>query len=436
MTASVRQIRVWPQAPAQGTGIAVCKYGGSSLATVDRIRRIASSVAENHSRRGPGVVVVSARGDTTDELLADADHFGGARTTREADQLLATGECASAAFMAMAITEHGAPAVSLTGSQAGIAAAGKHGEGVIAHINPGRILSSLQAGTTVVVAGFQGINENEDVITLGRGGSDTTAVALAAALRAAYCEIYTDVAGVFTADPRMVPDARPLAEIPVGVMAEMAFAGAKVLHSRAVELAAMYGVELRVADARSPDAGTWITGEDETAMFESQGAVVAVAHDTDVARVLIRSADGDSGLAADVLGLLSSYSVPVDLVARSGPQEAEFRMGFTMRRSDLGEVRIPLERLVSTSPDGAIRIDEKTAKISLIGVGLLNRPGYTAQMLSALAAAGISTSWISTSQLRSSAVIPLDRVAEAVLLLHREFGLGAEASAGDRLSAA
>jgi aspartate kinase len=288
----------------------------------------------------------------------------------------------------------------------------------------------------VVVTGFQGINEHEDVITLGRGGSDTTAVALAAVLRAAHCEIYTDVAGVFTADPRMVPDARPLARIPVGVMTEMAFAGAKVLHSRAVELAAMYGVELRVADARSHDTGTRITGEDEAGMFESQGAVVAVAHDTDVARVLIRSADGDSDLAADVLGLLSSYSVPVDLVARSGPQETEFRMGFTMRRSDLGEVRLPLERLVSISPDGAIRIDERTAKISLIGVGLLNRPGYTAQMLSALAAAGIPTSWISTSQLRSSAVIPLDRVAEAVLLLHREFGLGAQTRAGDRLNAA
>ena len=415
---------------------AVRKYGGSSLATADRIRRIARSVAENHSRWGPGVVVVSARGGTTDELLAGADQFGGARTTREADQLLATGECASAAVMAMAITEQGAPSVSLTGAQAGIAATGKHGEGMIAHINPGRIRSSLQAGLTVVVAGFQAINEKQDVITLGRGGSDTTAVALAAALRAAYCEIYTDVAGVFTADPRLVPDARLLAEIPVGVMTEMAFAGAKVLHSRAVELAAMYRVELRVADARSPDAGTRITGEDETAMFESQGAVVAVAHDTDVARVLIRSADGDSDLAAQVLGLLSGYSVPVDLVARSGPQEAEFRMGFTMRRSDLGEVRIPLERLVSSSPDGAIRIDEKTAKISLIGVGLLNRPGYTAQLLSALAAAGIPTSWISTSQLRSSAVIPLDRVAEAVLLLHREFGLGAQAWAGDRLTAA
>lgn len=434
MNANVRQIRsVSASAAVAGPArIVVRKYGGTSLATVDRMRRIASSVAAGHRSQGPMVVVVSARGTQTDDLIGGATEFGGRRTTREADQLLATGETTSAALMAMAIIEQGAPAISLTAPQAGIFGTGKHGEGVITRIDPTRILQALANGTTAVVTGFQALNDEGDLITLGRGGSDTTAVALTAVLRAACCEIYTDVAGVFTADPRVVPSARPLADVDVGVMAEMAFAGARVLHSRAVELAAMHGVDLRVADGLSHARGTSITRADEKSMLESHGAVVAVTHDMDVARVLVKTSGGGGDLAATVLRLLADHSVPVDLVARSGPHEAECRMGFTMRRSDLAEVRQSLERLVE-GPDAGLHIDENVGKLSLIGIGLLNRPGYTGQMLAALTAAGIPTTWISTSQLRSSAVVPLDRLAEAVHLLHQEFGLDAE-TGSNRLS--
>jgi aspartate kinase len=406
----------------QVAGIVVLKYGGSSLASLDRMCRIAERVASDHVADGPRVVVVSARGNTTDELLAVASELGGDRASREADQLLATGECASAALMAMALAQRGVLAVSLTGVQAGIRASGKHGEGVISAIDTGRIRRLLGAGVTVVVAGFQGVNEDGDVITLGRGGSDTTAVALAAVLGASRCEIYSDVEGVCTADPRVVPTARVMTDVDVGMMAEMAFAGAKVLHSRAVELAAMHGVEVLVGSAVPQTCGTAITASTRGySTLEGLGAVAAITHDMDVARVLVRS-NGGTDVAEGVLRLLASQAVPVDLVARSGPYEAEFRMGFTVRRSDLIDVRAPLEHYVG-SVSGVIRIDENVGKLSLIGMGLLNRPAYTARMLSTLAAAGIPTSWISTSQLRTSAVIPLDRLAEAVLLLHHEFGL-------------
>jgi aspartate kinase len=398
--------------------LVVAKYGGSSLASLDRVCRIAARVARDHAARGPRVVVVSARGNTTDELLAVAGELGSDRSSRETDQLLATGECASAALMAMAIAQRGVPAVSLTGAQAGIRASGKHGEGVICGVDTLSVRRLLDTGNTVVVAGFQGLDERGDVITLGRGGSDTTAVALAAVLGAARCEIYSDVDGVCTADPRIGPAARVMPVIDAGLMAEMAFAGARILHSRAVELAAMHEVEVRVGNAAEQAYGTTITAGGG---LETSGVVAAVAHDVDVSRILVRSTGG-SDVAEGVLRLLASHSVPVDLVARSGPYEAEFRMGFTIRRSDLGDVRAPLERHVRGA-DGVVHVDENVGKLSVLGMGLLNRPAYTARMLSALTAAGIPTSWISTSQLRTSAVIPLDRLAEAVLLLHREFGL-------------
>lgn len=402
-----------------GPGVVVMKYGGSSLATLDRLCRIAAHVADEHAAHGPRVVVVSARGNSTDELLAVAGELGSDRISRETDQLLATGECASAALMAMAIAQRGAPAVSLTGAQAGIRASGKHGEGVISGIDTRPVRRLLDAGRTVVVAGFQGMNSSGDVITLGRGGSDTTAVALAAVLRASRCEIYSDVDGVCTADPRIVPAARVMPDINVGLMAEMAFAGGRILHSRAVELAAMHEVEVRVGNAVEQACGTTITSAGDD--LETSGVVTAVAHDVDVSRILVRSTGGNDA-AEGVLRLLAAHSVPVDLVARSGPYEAELRMGFTVRRSDLSDVRAPLERHVR-GEGGDIHVDEEVGKLSLIGMGLLNRPAYTARMLSALTAAGIPTSWISTSQLRTSAVIPLDRLAEAVPLLHREFGL-------------
>lgn len=406
--------------------IIVQKYGGTSLATLTDVRRIAELVARQHVAGGPLVVVVSARGDTTTDLLALADRVGAARTSREADQLVVTGEHASAATMAMALQGFGVPAESLTGQQAGIRAAGKHGEGMITSIDTARVAGLLRGGSTAVVAGFHGEDEHGDVLTLGRGGSDTTAVALASQLGARRCEIYTDVAGVLTADPRVVPAARVIDTLDVAVMAEMAFAGARVLHSRAVELSATQRVELHVLRSWPRGPGTVIPTGSDMDMLETSGVVVAITHDTDVARVLIEAMPtGKRDLAADVLGLLAGNSVPVDLIARSGPYESEFRMGFTIRRGDVGEIRGPLAGFLARH-DGRLHVEEDVGKLSLIGMGLLNRPEYTSRMLSVLSAAGIPTSWISTSQLRTSVVVPADRLLDGVGLLHHEFQLDQE----------
>ncbi|MGH3852324.1 MAG: aspartate kinase [Pseudonocardiaceae bacterium] len=405
--------------------ITVQKYGGSSLATVAHLRQVARRVVSTHSSAGPTVVVVSAPGRTTDELLRLADAIGPQRTGRETDQLLATGEAASAALLAIAVQNLGVPAVSLTGAQAGIRVVGKPGSGVIADIDTRRLRGILADGAVAVVAGFQGSDDVSDLITLGRGGSDTTAVALAAVLSTRCCEIRTDVPGVATADPRVVHNVRILPVVDVGLMAEMSFAGARVLHSRAVELAAMHQVELRIGSSsagNSTDPGTIIPAGSDLTMLESHGVVVSIAHDLDVARVLVRCAAGCGDLTPEIFAMLSQRAIPVDLVARSGPYEDEFRMGFTMRRKDTEETRSTIRRAMEGT-GATIHVEENVGKVSLIGMGLLNRPEYTARMLATLAAAGIPTSWLSTSQLRTSAVIPINRVLGAVQLLHEEFGL-------------
>jgi len=370
-------------------------------------------------------VVVSARGSTTDELLRLAATAGSDRTGRETDQLLATGESVSAALLTIALQDLGIPAASLTGAQAGIRAVGPHGSGVIADIDPRGVRKVLASGAVPVVAGFQGVNDAGDVVTLGRGGSDTTAVALAAVLGADGCDICTDVPGVSTADPRVVENARLHTAVDVSVMAEMSFAGAKVLHSRAVELAAMHRVELRVRSSapRTPtEPGTVIPAESDETMLETSGVIVAIAHDLDVARVLVHCGSRRSDLAADIVAMLSQHAVPVDLVARSGPREDEFRMGFTLRRKDVDNSLSTIREAVA-GLGATVHVDENVGKISLIGMGFLNRPEYIARMLAVLAAADIPTSWLSTSQIRTSAVIPQDRVLDAVRLLHDEFEL-------------
>ena len=404
--------------------VVVQKYGGTSLGTLQKLRRAASLAARAHRSGERTVVVVSARGSRTDELLAlarqvDSDLPPGG-SGREVDQLLATGECESAALMAMAVQDMGVPAVSLTGAQAGILVEGRHGSGVITSVRREAVTRFLDEGRVVVVAGFQGINRQGDVITLGRGGSDTTAVALAAALAASRCEIHTDVDGVHTADPRVVPGAKVLPVVDPGVMAEMAFAGAHVLHSRAIELAAMKRVEVRVRNSATEGPGTVVPAWPAGPALEAQGAVVAIAHDVNVARVLVDAPRQRNDLAPDMLAVLARHSVPVDLVARSGPNEEVFRMGFTIRRSDIAEVEAPLTE-AAAEVGGSVRVDRNVGKVSLVGVGLLNRPEHTARMLATLAATDTPTSWISTSQLRSSATVPLDRVVPAVHALHRTF---------------
>ena len=405
-------------------GVLVRKYGGTSVADDASVRRVARSVAAARQDGRPTVVVVSAQGHTTDDLLARAAAFG-AGASREVDQLLGTGEIASAALLALALRALGVPATSLTGAQAGIGAYGPAGAAVVAGVDPTRLHRLLAAGEVPVVAGFQGVDARGDLLTLGRGGSDTTAVALAGALGAQRCEIWTDVDGVFSADPRAVPDARPLPAVGVDVMVEMAFAGARVLHSRAVELAAAREVPLLVRNTFSAAPGTTIEGN---TVLEEFG-ITAVTHDPDVVRVLVRTARTD--LAAPLLEILAGQNVGADLVARSGPYEEEFRMGFTIRDSDATRVLPALRDAVSTV-DGTVVVDGDVGKVSLVGVGLLNRPAHTARMLGALSAAGIPTSWVSVSQLRTSVIVPRDRLLAAVTLLHDAFGLGAAVHEGAR----
>lgn len=404
---------------------AVQKYGGSSLATIGQIRRVARIVSETHKSGRPTVVVVSARGRTTDELLRLADLTGRKRSGRETDQLLATGEGASAALLAIALQDLGIPSVSLTGAQAGIRTAGQHGSGVIAGIDTRRLCRILADGAVAVVAGFQGVDDAGDVVTLGRGGSDTTAVAIAAALRTAACEIRTDVPGVCTADPRVVADARVLSTVDVAVMAELSFAGAKVLHPRAVELAARHRVELRVGSSAqhwSTESGTIVSAMADGPMLETRGAVVAITHDLDIARVLVRCGRRRTDLAADVLRILSARAVPVDMVARPDLREDKCALWFTIPRKDSEVVSSAILEML-TDLGETIHVDKSLGKLSLIGMGLLNHPAHTARMLSALARSGIPAHGLSTSQIRTSVVIPLDHVMRAVRLLHDEFEL-------------
>lgn len=279
----------------QGSGptgdVVVQKYGGSSLATVSQVRQVADRVGALARSGRRVVVVVSAQGDTTDELVGRADAVNPHPAGHELDQLLATGETASAALMAMALQRGGLAATALSGSRSGVLATGPHGAGVIVAIDTDQLRTLLDAGRTVVIAGFQGVTADGDIITLGRGGSDTTAVAVAAELRSGHCEIYSDVPGVFTADPRVVTDARLMPDVDIDVMTEMAFAGARVMHSRAVELAALYDVDILVGRSTATRTGTRIHRRDGTDMLEDRTAVMAVVHDTDIARITLRTHD-------------------------------------------------------------------------------------------------------------------------------------------------
>ncbi|HXA59561.1 MAG TPA: aspartate kinase [Streptosporangiaceae bacterium] len=406
--------------------VVVRKYGGSSLSTFNKVLAVAEFTAAAMRAGRSLVLVVSAQGDTTDNLLRAVDEVSGQvrspTVAREIDQLLATGECASAALLALAIRRLGVPAMSLTGAQAGIRAEGNPGSGVISHVRAGRVRRLLAEGIIPVVTGFQGITTGSDVITLGRGGSDTTAVAMAAVLGARSCEIYTDVAGVFAADPRIVSEARRLVSVDLSTMAEMAFAGARVLHSRAVELAMIYGVEIQVRSSLTHGPGTLISlpPRADDPMLENDGAISAIVHDLDVARVLVHSRAARTDLAAEVLSALAGLSIPIDMVARSGPYEDEFRMGFTIGRADIDRLRLALAA-ITAGPTVSLRVDDELGKVSVVGIGLLSRPEYAARMITALSAEGITTSWISTSQLRASAIVARHRVIRAVEVLYREF---------------
>jgi aspartate kinase len=403
-------------------GIVVQKYGGSSVATAQHIKAVAERVSR---ARGSGldlVVVVSAMGKTTDRLLRLAGEVSRDPSPREIDQLLATGEEQSVALLAMALHAREVPAVSLTGPQAGMTVTGRYGSGVISEIRPERIHRLLGEDQVVIVAGFQGMNSLGDVMTLGRGGSDTTAVALAAAVKAERCEIYTDVDGVYTADPRIVKEAHRIPVISPEEMAEMSWRGAKVMHPRAVELGAIYGVEIHVRSSFEEGPGTVITGGNGLEHLETRETLAGIVHDLDVSRVTLNGIRTGPGTLSRVFAPLAERGISVDVIVESGVKEGGADVAFTVRRADFAEAR-RLASEVSYALGGVVEGEENLGKVSVVGTGMLNRPGYAARMFASLGEAGIPIRMVSTSEIQVTCVLPADRVEEAVRVLHRDFEL-------------
>ena len=404
-------------------GIVVQKYGGSSVATAEHIRAVAERVKKAREEQGLDlVVVVSAMGKTTDRLLSLASEVTRHPSPREIDQLLSTGEQQSVALLAIALHDRGIAATSLSGPQAGMKITGRYGSGVISEINPERMRSLLAEGQVVIVAGFQGMNALGDVMTLGRGGSDTTAVALAAALGADRCEIYTDVEGIYTADPRIVPRARRIREISPPEMAEMAWRGAKVMHPRAVELGALYGVEIHVRCSFNESPGTAIREVRNLERLETRETVAGIVHDLDVSRVTLTGIRTGPGTMSRIFAPLAEAGVSVDVIVESAPKKGASDVAFTVSRAGFAEA-YRLAGEIAESLGGRVEGEENLGKVSVIGTGMLNRPGYAAKMFDALGREDIPIRMVSTSEIQVTCVIPAAQVEEAVRRLHEEFEL-------------
>jgi aspartate kinase len=412
--------------------VLVQKYGGSSLASPARIRNVARR-AVDATRAGEHVcVVASAMGETTDELLELAAQVSPAGHARELDMLLTAGEQISIALLSMAILDLGRDAVSLTGAQAGIHTDTTHGSARIVEIRSGRVLEALAAGKIVIVAGFQGVAPSLDPTTLGRGGSDTTAVALAAALGAGVCEIYTDVEGVLTADPRIVPETRKLARLSYDEMLELAASGARVLATRAVEYARNNGVAVHVRSSFGDGDGTWIGKEDETM---EQAIISGIAHDASEAKVTIREVPDRPGIAASIFRPLADAGVNVDMIVQNVSAEGRTDVSFTLPKQDLSKAEPVLEEISRDVGGHGVVTDTDVAKVSLVGAGMKTHPGVAADMFDALADAGINIEIISTSSIRISCVIRAADVERAVRAVHDRFRLAepsvAEEAYGD-----
>jgi len=396
----------------------VQKYGGSSLATPAKLRRVARRVRESL----PGtevVVVVSAMGETTDELIALAHSITSDPPSREMDMLLSSGEIITAPLLAMALVAAGTPAVSLTGLQAGIRTSRVHRTARIVDIIPQRILDELGGGRVVVVAGFQGATEELDITTLGRGGSDTSAVALAVALHADRCEIFTDVTGVHTADPRIVPEARVIPVIAYDEMLEFAAAGARVVHPRAVEIGEAYAMEIRVRSTFDDHPGTIISNN--TNMEERQ-KVRGIAHETDVAKITLLGVPDSPGVAAAIFGPLADEAINVDIIVQNVSHDGTTDMSFTIAESDLRRAQRMLDDLARSTGAQGFTATADIAKVSVIGTGL-RTPGVVARIFHALAEAGINIEMISSSEIHITCIIDRARVRDAVSALHQAFEL-------------
>lgn len=407
----------------------VQKFGGSSLATAERVRAAAARVARSAEAGRPIVVVVSAMGDTTDELIALAYQVSPRPNERELDHLLSTGETVSATLLAMALHDLGQPAISLTAAQAGIRSTSVFARARITDIHPERIHSELGRGKVVIVTGFQALTEEQDVATLGRGGSDTTAVALACALGAQRCDILTDVEGIFTADPRVVPNARKVDEIGYEEMLELAQLGARVMHPRAVELAELYAMPILVSSSFSTASGTLIhrlPNGDAPMPMEIRKNVRGIAHDTDVARITLMRVPDRPGIAAAIFQPLADANISVDTIAQSSGADGTTDISFTVSRSSLDKARAMTAEIAPQIHATHVDAADDLAKVSIVGTGMQSAPGYAARMFSALASAGVNISIISTSDIKITCVVPRDRAEDAVRVLHSAFELDRE----------
>lgn len=401
-------------------GILVQKYGGSSLANAERIRAVARRILKSCDGGRPIVVVVSAMGDTTDNLINLACQLADEPDNRELDLLLSTGEMISCTLMAMALRHMGYDAISLTGAQAGIRTDTSHSRARIVAVDPSRVHRELAAGRIVVVAGFQGMTAELDVTTLGRGGSDTTAVAMAAILMADQCEIYTDVDGVFTADPRVVPSARKLDEISYEEMLELAQQGAKVMHPRAVELGSVYGVPILVRSSFSSATGTLIHGG---ADVEVNNKVRGIAHDNDVAKITVQGVPDRPGIAAAIFQPLAAANISVDVIVQNASVLGLTDLSFTLSRADLSQA-LRLVQPVAQSIDASDVVSSSSlSKVSIVGTGMQHHPGYACRMFSALADKGINIQMITTSEIRITCLIDSTQTNGAVQALHEAFQL-------------
>jgi aspartate kinase len=401
----------------------VQKYGGSSLGDAERIKAVARRVVDAAENRRV-CVVASAMGDTTDELLGLAAEVTPLPPPRELDMLLTAGERISIALLSMAIMDLGRSAISFTASQAGIVTDAVHGKARILDVRSSRVLQALEEGKVAIVAGFQGVSSDLEPTTLGRGGSDTTAVALAAALGADGCEIYTDVDGVYTADPRVVPAARKLLRLSYEEMLELAASGAKVLALRSVEYARNHGLPLHVRSSFADNEGTWI-GEEGDQM--DQAIVSGVAHDASQAKVTIFGVPDQPGVAARIFRPLAEEGANIDMIVQNVSADGRTDVSFTLPKEDLGRVEPALEAVARDVGGSGVTLDDDVAKLSLVGAGMKSDPGVAADMFDALAEAGINIEIISTSSIRISCVVRASEVERAVRVLHDRFDLSEEA---------
>ena len=411
--------------PAGGQGLVVQKYGGTSVANAELIRSVAQRICRAQADGRQVVAVVSAMGDTTDRLLALAREVSDRPNPRELDLLQSTGETVAVTLVAMAIEALGTPAISLTGGQAGIRTSALHGRARIEGVDTRRLHRELDAGNVVVVAGFQGVTEEMDVTTFGRGGSNITAVALAAALKADLVENYTDVEGIYTADPRLEPRARRLRDISYQEMMELATWGAQVMHPRAVELAALYNVPVLVASSFSEAPGTLIHSE---VTMEDVNRLRGIAADASIAKITVLGVPDRPGIAAALFEPLAAAGISVDVIVQNASVERVTDLTFTVARGDLN-TSLETVRPVAKGM-GALDVisDATVAKVSAVGTGMQNAPGYAARMFRALAAAGINIEMITTSEIRITCIVAESQLKQAVRVLHEVFDLESEAA--------